>query len=134
MAGIQAIINQTSESRQGNTDYVYYQLASSEYGFRGNSSCNSTLGFQVDPNCIFYDVTLGDNDMNCLPLVVSGVTLGSFNCYYDGATNGVLSTSTWSYKPAYVTTRGYDYPSGIGTVNAFNLARSWPGSRLGNEK
>jgi subtilase family serine protease len=132
LAGIQAIINQTSEPYQGNPDFVYYALAGLEYGFKGNSSCNSTLGNQTSPNCIFYDVTLGDNDMNCLPLVVGGVTVGSFNCYFDGATNGVLSTSTTSYKPAYVTKPGYDYPSGIGTVNAYNLARNWPGSRLRN--
>jgi subtilase family serine protease len=134
MAGIQAMINQTSGGPQGNPNYVYYSLAASEYGFRGNGSCNSTLGNQADPNCIFYDVTLGDNDVNCLPLVVEGVTLGSFDCYYDGATNGVLSTSTKSYKPAYVTAKGYDYPTGIGTVNAFNLAKNWPGSRLRGEK
>ena len=130
LGGIQAIINQTSEPYQGNPDFVYYALAGLEYGFKGNSSCNSTLGNQTSPNCIFYDVTLGDNDVNCLPLVVDGTTLGSFNCYYDGATNGVLSTSTKSYKPAYVTGKGYDYPSGIGTVNAYNLARNWPGSKL----
>ena len=50
-------------------------------------------------------MTLGDDVVNCLPLVVDGTTLGSFNCYYDGATNGVLSTSTKSYKPAFVTGR-----------------------------
>jgi hypothetical protein len=54
----------------------------------------------VNPDCIFYDVTLSDTDVNCLPLVVKGVTIGSFNCFNDGATDGVLSTSNWSYKPA----------------------------------
>ena len=130
MAGIQAMINQTSENHQGNPDYVYYQLAADEYGNKGNSSCNSMLGNETAAGCIFYDVTLGDNDVNCLPLVVNGHTIGSFNCYFDGATNGVLSTSNNKYKPAYVTTTGYDYPSGIGTVNAFNLAKNWPGSKL----
>jgi subtilase family serine protease len=134
MAGIQAMINQTSEAYQGNPDFVYYLLTASEYGFRGSNSCNSTLGNQADSGCIFYDVTLGDDDVNCLPLVENGVTIGSFNCYYDGATNGVLSTSTKSYKPAYVTRKGYDYPTGIGTVNAYNLARSWPGSRIRDKK
>jgi hypothetical protein len=134
MAGIQAMINQTSEMYQGNPNFIYYQLAASEYGFKGNSSCDSTQGNHVDPHCIFYDVTLGDIDVNCLPLVVNGVTIGSFNCFYDRATNGVLSTSNWSYKPAYVTTKGYDYATGIGSVNAFNLVRSWPGSRLRDER
>ena len=75
-------------------------------------------------------MTLGDDDVNCLPLVVNGVTIGSFNCFYDGATNGVLFTSTKFYEPAYVTTPGYDYPTGIGTVNAFILAGSSPGSSV----
>jgi hypothetical protein len=80
-------------------------------------------------------VTLGDIDVNCLPLVDgNGVTIGSFNCYYDGATNGVLSTSTSSYRPAYAATKGYDFATGIGSVNAYNLVRGWPGSRLGDKK
>jgi subtilase family serine protease len=130
MAGIQAMINQTSEKYQGNADFVYYVLAASEYGFQGNSSCNSSLGNQVDPHCVFYDVTLGDNDVNCLPLVADNVTIGTFNCYIPSGTNGVLSVSNTSYQPAYVATTGYDYPTGIGTVNAFNLARRWPETRL----
>jgi len=134
MGGIQAMINETSEHYQGNPDFIYYQLAGAEYGFNGNLSCNSTLGNQASPNCIFYDVTQGDDDVNCLPLVINNVTIGSFDCYYDGATNGVLSTSSKSYKPAYVTKSGYDYPTGIGTVNAFNLARSWPGSTLSHNE
>jgi subtilase family serine protease len=131
MAGIQALVNQSSGSYQGNPDYVYYALADEEYGFRGNGSCNSTLGNQVGGGCVFYDVTLGDNDVNCQPLIYEGVNYGTFNCYLDGAVNGVLSVSNNAYKPAYVTTTGYDLPTGIGTVNAYNLVRYWPGSRLG---
>jgi len=135
MAGIQAMINQTTEKYQGNPNFVYYLLAAFEYGFKGNSSCDSTLGNKVDPHCVFYDVTLGDIDVNCLPLVDSnGNTIGSFNCYYDGGINGVLSTSNSSYKPAYPATKGYDYATGLGSVNAYNLARSWPGSRLRDKK
>jgi hypothetical protein len=130
MAGIQAMINQTSDTYQGNPNYTYYQLAASEHGFKGNRSCDSTLGNEVDSHCVFYDVTLGDIDVNCLPLVVNDVTIGSFNCYYDGATNGVLSTSNRFYKPAYGTTKGYDLATGLGSVNAFNLVRNWPGSAL----
>ena len=130
MAGIQAMVNQASESRQGNPDFVYYLLSAFESGFNGNSSCDSTKGNQAGSNCIFYDVTLGDNDVNCLPLNQNGAIVGSFDCYYDGGSNGVLSTSTSSYEPAYKTKKGYDFPTGIGTVNAFNLVRRWPGSRL----
>jgi len=127
MAGIQAMVNQAvGGERQGNPNFVYYLLAGFEYGFERNMNCNSTLGNQTSPRCVFYDITLGDNDVNCLPL--TGV--GTFNCYLDGGTNGILSRSNSSYKPTYVATPGYDYATGIGSVNAYDLARSWPGSRL----
>jgi hypothetical protein len=73
-------------------------------------------------------VTLGDIDVNCQPLVIGDVTLGSFDCYYDGAPIGVLSTSNRSYQPAYPAAKGYDFASGLGSVHVF--IRSWPGSRL----
>jgi len=131
LAGIQALVNQAAGPYQGNPDYVYYGLADEEYGFHGNGNCNSTLGNQADGGCVFYDVTLGDNDVNCLPLTNNGTPIGTFNCYLDGATNGVLSQSNNAYRPTYVTTTGYDLATGIGTVNAYNLLRRWPGSHLG---
>jgi hypothetical protein len=132
MAGIQALINQSSEKYQGNPNFVYYGLAALEYGFKGNGGCNSSLGNQTDDRCIFYDVTLGDNNVNCLPLVIGGTTIGTFNCFDPGSpgNNGVLSTSNTANQPAFVTAPGYDYPTGIGSVNAFNLVKHWPGSRL----
>src|SRR6267142_1980044 len=60
MAGIQALVNQKTASRQGNPNPVYYQLAASEYGSSGNTSCNSSNGNTVSSSCIFYDVTQGD--------------------------------------------------------------------------
>jgi hypothetical protein len=132
MAGIQSMVNQaTGGERQGNPNFLYYLLAASQYGFSGKASCNATLGNQIDPHCVFHDITLGDNDVNCLPLTTStGVTIGTFNCYIPSGTNGVLSLSTSSYEPTYRATPGWDFATGIGSVNAFNLARSWPGSRL----
>ena len=62
--------------------------------------------------CVFYDVTLGDMDVNCT---------GTNNCYLPSGTNGVLSTSNSSYQPAFTATPGWDFATGIGTVNAFNL-------------
>jgi hypothetical protein len=64
---------------------------------------------------VFHDVTLGDMDMNCT---------GSHGCYLDGATNGVLSTSKTAYAPAYKTTKGWDFATGIGTVNAYELVNN----------
>ena len=119
MAGIQALVNQKTGARQGNPNTVYYSLAAAEYGASGDTSCNSSLGNTVGSSCIFYDVTLGDMDVNCL---------GSHNCYLPSGTNGVLSTSNSAYLPAYGTTTGWDFATGIGTVNATNLANSWPSS------
>jgi hypothetical protein len=117
MAGIQALVNQKVGARQGNPNTVYYSLAATEYGASGDSSCDSTLGNTVGSSCIFYDVTLGDMDVNCL---------GTVNCYLPSGTNGVLSTSDSSYLPAYGTATGWDFATGIGTVNAANLANNWP--------
>ena len=131
MAGIQALVNQKAGGAQGPVNPIYYQLAAAEYGASGNTSCNSTLGNAAASSCIFYDVTLGDMDVSCL---------GNYNCYLDGATNGVLSTSDTAYEPtgnlingatdggAYPSTNGWDFATGIGTVNAANLVNNWPAS------
>jgi hypothetical protein len=66
MAGIQALINQKAGGPQGNPAPVYYQLAAAEYGSSGNSSCNSDNGNSVGASCIFYDVTSGDMDVDCV--------------------------------------------------------------------
>ena len=116
MAGIQALVNQKTGSKWGNPNPVYYQLAANEYGSSGNPSCNSTSGNSVGNSCIFYDVTQGDMDVNCT---------GTNNCYTPSGTNGVLSTSSSSYSDAYGATTGWDFATGIGTVNAYNLATNW---------
>ncbi len=126
MAGIQALVNQKTGSKQGNPNPAYYKLAAAEYGTGGNTSCNSTSGNGTAGTCIFYDVTQGDMDVNCT---------GTHNCY-DSSTSGsgrrattlygVLSTSTSSYSKAYGTTTGWDFATGIGTINAANLVNNWP--------
>ena len=119
MAAIQALVNQKAGGRQGNPNPVYYSLAATEYGASGDSSCNSTLGNAAGSSCIFYDVTQGDNDVNCT---------GTHNCYLPSGTQGVLSTSNSAYQPAYGTQTGWDFATGIGTVNAYNLVNNWPTS------
>jgi hypothetical protein len=119
MAGIQALVNQKAGGPQGNPNPAYYQLAANEYGSGGSGSCNSSNGNTVASSCIFYDVTLGDMDVNCV---------GNANCYLAGGTVGVLSTSNSTFAPAYGTTTGWDFATGIGTVNAANLVNNWPAS------
>ena len=78
----------------------------------------SSNGNTVASTCIFYDVTFGDMDVDC----------AGPNCYLDGASVGVLSTSDISFAPAYGTTTGWDFATGIGSVNAANLVNKWSGS------
>ena len=119
LAGIQALVNQSAGARQGNPNPVYYKLAAGEYGSSGNNSCNSSNGNTVGSSCIFYDVTQGDMDVNCT---------GSNNCYTPSGFAGVVSTSNSSFQPAFSTHSGWDFATGIGTINAANLVKNWPGS------
>ncbi|HVJ51555.1 MAG TPA: S53 family peptidase [Aliidongia sp.] len=116
LAAIQALVNQHVGARQGNPNPVYYALAATEYGAGGSTTCNSSLGNGVAASCIFYDVIQGDMDVNCT---------GTHNCYLPSGTNGVLSTSNTAYQPAYKTGTGWDFATGIGTVNAANLVNNW---------
>jgi len=107
---------QKALGRQGNPNYRYYALAATQYGPSGDSTCNSSNGNTVASSCIFYDVSLGDIDAVCT---------GSTNCYTPSGANGVLSTSNSSYAPAYGATTGWDFATGIGSVNVYNLVMSW---------
>jgi hypothetical protein len=125
MAGIQALVDQYVGSttngvgaKQGNPNYVYYALANSEYGSSGTTTCNSDSS--PASSCVFYDVTAGDNNVNCR---VDGATL--YNCYLPSGTNGVGSVTTSAFSPTYSTQTGWDFATGIGTVNAYNLATNW---------
>jgi subtilase family serine protease len=123
MAAIQSLVNQSTGKTWGNPNPTYYSLARSEYGGSGNAGCNSTNGNAVGSSCIFYDVTQGDMDVPCK---ADSGTL--YNCYLPSGTYGVLSTSNSSYLPAYGTHTGWDFATGIGTVNAYNLVTGWSGS------
>ena len=120
MAGVQALINQKAGARQGNPNYVYYKLAANEYGGSGSANCNSSNGNAVSGTCIFYDVTQGDIVVNCFGFDCYGYT-GNLNAFYYG----VLSTSSATNSPAFSATTGWDFATGIGTVNVTNLVNGW---------
>src|SRR5262249_25514504 len=126
LAGIQALVNQKQGSKQGNPNAVYYQLAATEFGASGNAACNSSGGTATAPvlpasTCIFNDVTQGDIDVNCT---------GTTNCFGSTrsgrtTTQGALSTSSTTFTPAYAAGTGWDFATGLGTVNAANLVNQW---------
>lgn len=116
VAGIQALVNQSTGEPQGNPNYVYYALAKQEYAKYGSAACNSTLGNGTESSCTFYDVTEGDMDVDCY---------GPFNCYTPSGEIGVLSLSSKEYEKTYNSTTGWDFATGIGTLNVNNLVKNW---------
>jgi uncharacterized repeat protein (TIGR01451 family) len=121
MAGIQALVNQATGARQGNPNPTYYALAAAEYGTGGASGCNSSNGNGVSQSCAFYDITQGDIDVNCT---------GTLDCYLPGGTYGVLSTPGSGYARAYGTGIGWDFATGLGSINAAVLVNGWNTSDL----
>ncbi len=117
LSGVQALVNQKTGFRQGNPDYAYYAFATQEYGSRGNPACNSNNGANA---CIFHDVTFGDNVVDCT---------GPFNCYDPSGEYGALSVSSKKYRPSYTAGTGWDFTTGIGTVNVAALVSAWAAVR-----
>jgi pseudomonalisin len=123
-ASIQALINQKAGGPQGNPDPIFYSLARSEYGSADDpdsttlSACNASQGNAVLSSCVFHDVTTGNITEPCY---------GTNSCYDPvDAVYGVLSTSDTSLLEAYPASTGWDFATGLGSVNVTNLVNSWP--------
>ena len=128
LAGVTALLNAYTGSRQGVLNPTLYALAKAQFSSPATSSaCYSngqtsntgiTAGLPAS-QCIFNDVTTGNNDVPC--------AVGALNCYTDpGASFGILSlTNAASLTVAYPSTPGYDEATGIGSVNVYNLLTKW---------
>jgi len=112
MAGIQALVNQKMGGPQGNPNPVYYKLAASSVA-----------------SSVFHSITTGDIAVNCS---------GDISCFGAGfvgrgrsepptefAGNGVLSLADKTYAPAYAAGAGWNFATGLGSVDAFNLITNW---------
>ncbi|HTB17146.1 MAG TPA: S53 family peptidase [Bryobacteraceae bacterium] len=112
LAGIQALVNQKMGGPQGNPNPVYYKLAA--------SSVSAS---------VFHSITTGDIVVNCS---------GEINCFGAGfegrgratpatqfAGNGGLSTSSHSYDAAFAAGSGWNFATGLGSVDAYNLIMNW---------
>ncbi|MGH9546750.1 MAG: Ig-like domain repeat protein [Terriglobales bacterium] len=96
-AGIMALVDQKTGSRQGQANYVLYRLAAGENLSQCNASKTTALPATT---CIFNDVTVGNN-----------------------AVPGEVGFGTASAK--YQSTVGYDLATGLGSVNVANLVNQW---------
>jgi len=119
MAGVQALINQKLGAKQGNPNPVLYRIAAdTKVGFGTVSSVGACFPRGAAPAsvCAFQGIADGDNNVNCT---------GSVDCYLPGGKNGVLSKSASGYQAAYGTGGGWNFATGIGSVNAANLVQNW---------
>jgi hypothetical protein len=113
-AGIMALVNQRY-GRQGNANYILYPMAA-----QSGASCNSSTALATNSNCIFYDVTMGNNSVICQG--------GTPNCSNTNAASGQYGIMVSAGSAAYPTTTGYDLATGLGSVNVANLVNNWTSS------
>jgi len=128
-AGIVALVNQYQAShqgsaRQGNANYVLYQLAK-----KAGASCTSSTTEAT--GCIFNDVVHGNSYL--VSEYGTGVGTNSVPCY-GGTPNcsatgsgqfGVLVDPSNPMIEAWTATAGYDMATGLGSVNVNNLVTNW---------
>jgi hypothetical protein len=99
MAGIQALVNQFNGGRQGVPNYVYYGLADNQH--TAGLDCSAEAGGSTSADCAFHDIDTG----NALVCGNTACSAGS--------------------KLGWTAAAGYDLASGLGSPNAYNLARLW---------
>lgn len=112
-AGILALVNQKTHSRQGLANFVLYKLAADEASNLANCNVNAgpILTSMPAASCIFNDITADTNTVPC--------KAGSPNCNTD------TPTQTIGVLAGYNSGVGYDLTTGLGSVNAFNLVTNW---------
>jgi subtilase family serine protease len=133
LAGMFALIRQSTGERLGQPNYVLYSMAGTEFGTTSavTNSCNGSGASGIGETtsspastCIFYDIQSGTSSVDC--------RTGSPNCYVNaGKTYGVLSTSTTALSPAFSTNAGWDQATGIGSINIANLVNNWQNTTTG---
>jgi hypothetical protein len=111
-AGIMALIDQKTNSRQGNPNYTLYRL----FAQQSATGCNSST--PPVSTCVFNDVTSGTIAMPCL-------TGSTPDCQTS------LKSHQFGVLTGYPTTTGYDLATGLGTVNAANLVNAWTTTAAG---
>jgi subtilase family serine protease len=113
MAGLQALVNQKMKAArgEGNPNVVYYALARPEYqNYAAWTACNSSKGPNIGKSCIFHDITEGDLATFCFK--------SSHDCGGSFVLYGRL-------QPVYLAHAGWDYATGLGSVDATNLVNAW---------
>jgi subtilase family serine protease len=117
-AGIAALIDeQAGGGGQGRMNDNLYAIAG-----QAGSTCTSAAS--PASTCVFYDVTSGTTSQPC---AYGGSP--SPNCIGASSSDayGALGSGTSSsFTPSYNAAAGYDYATGLGSVNVANLICAWP--------
>jgi len=95
-AGIMALVVQKAQARQGQANVALYRVAAGQ----NMAACNASAAGGVAPECVFNDVTVGNN-----------------------AVPGQANYGTADAK--YQASVGYDLATGLGSVNVGNLINAW---------
>jgi hypothetical protein len=107
-AGIMALIVQkVAGERQGIANYLLYQLASHEN--YGSCSSNARTNPAAGTSCVFNDILVGNN----------------------GVPGNDVSNNPVTGALGFPAVSGYDLASGLGSVNAANLANAWAAAAAG---
>jgi Predicted protease len=115
MAGVQALVNQASADRLGNVGPTLWDLARAQYGTVASPAAGCKA---KDTTCVFHDVATGDIDVPCFA--------GTADCYvkknqaYGVVSDGGRASLVTAWKAA----KGYDYATGLGSVDVTNLANA----------
>jgi hypothetical protein len=118
-AGVMALVNQKTGQRQGNANFVLYQL------YKKNTAgtictSNAAAATTPTPSCIFYDTVTGNNSVAC-----QGGTPNCSNTSTAANQFGILVDPANPTNPAWVTTPNYDLATGLGSLNVGNLLTAW---------
>jgi len=134
-AAVMALVDQSTGQRQGNPNYVLYNLAATDTNYT-SSKCESSVGQTPAASCVFNDVTKGNNSVAC--------DSGTPNCNNTSTTTsgfGIIQclASSNSITPASQTCPAvdngaslafeaqsmYDLATGLGSINVGNLLTKW---------
>ena len=125
LAGIQALINQHLGTKQGNPNPAYYSLASNTSVFHATAAGDNDVNCQGTVNCYDSSEATGQGGHGHHG---GGYGPGNFGGFGggNGGTQGVLSTSSSAYDPAYKINSGWNFATGLGSVDVYNLLMAWP--------
>ncbi len=110
-AGIMALVDQKTGSRQGNAAPVLYQLYSAQA--KSAAPCDASVA-TAGSNCVFQDISTGSIAEPCFA--------GTLNC------KALVTGDSYALLSGWNDAVGFDPASGLGSVNAANLANGWTGA------